>query len=91
MPNHGVYVNELATAVSTPVAVETGIPFVIGLAPVHTADNPAAAGQPDAEAGLSGGGRSRHHDHAPAHTMRLNCLSSLVFVSLTQTGRPWGQ
>ncbi len=24
-------------------------------------------------------------------TMRLNCLSSSVFVSLTQTGRPWGQ
>ena len=46
MPKHGVYVNELASAVSTPVAVETGIPFVIGLSPVHTADNPAAAGQP---------------------------------------------
>lgn len=46
MPKHGVYVSELGTAVSTPVAVETGIPFVIGLAPVHTADNPAAVGQP---------------------------------------------
>ena len=46
MPNHGVYVSELGTAVSTPVTVETGIPFVIGLAPVHTADNPATAGQP---------------------------------------------
>ncbi len=46
MPNHGVYVNELGTAVSTPVAVETGIPFVIGLSPIQNADNPAAAGQP---------------------------------------------
>ncbi len=46
MPKHGVYVNELGTAVSTPVAVETGIPFVIGLSPIHTADNPAEAGQP---------------------------------------------
>ena len=46
MPKHGVYVNELGTTVSTPVAVETGIPFVIGLSPVHTADNPAVAGQP---------------------------------------------
>ena len=46
MPKHGVYVSELGTAVSTPVAVETGIPFVIGLSPVHTADNPAAAGAP---------------------------------------------
>lgn len=46
MANHGVYVSELGTAVSTPVAVETGIPFVIGLAPVHTAGNPADAGVP---------------------------------------------
>ena len=46
MPKPGVYVNELGTAVSTPVAVETGIPFVIGLSPIHTADNPAEAGQP---------------------------------------------
>lgn len=46
MANHGVYVSELGTAVSTPVAVETGIPFVIGLAPVHTAGNPAPAGNP---------------------------------------------
>jgi len=46
MPNHGVFVSELDTAVSTPVTVETGIPFVIGLAPVHTADNPADAGVP---------------------------------------------
>ena len=46
MANHGVYVSELGTAVSTPVAVETGIPFVIGLSPVHSADNPAAAGAP---------------------------------------------
>lgn len=46
MPNHGVNVNELATAVSTPVAVATGIPFVPGLSPIHTADNPAAVGQP---------------------------------------------
>ena len=46
MPKHGVYVSELSTSVSTPVAVETGIPFVIGLSPVHTADNPAAAGAP---------------------------------------------
>ena len=46
MPNHGVYVTEKGTSVRTPAAVETGIPFVIGLSPVHTADNPAAAGIP---------------------------------------------
>jgi phage tail sheath protein FI len=46
MPKHGVYVSEQSTSVSAPVSVETGIPFVIGLSPVHTADNPAAAGAP---------------------------------------------
>ena len=46
MPNHGVYVTERSTAVSTPVAVETGIPFFIGAAPVHKAENPATAGIP---------------------------------------------
>lgn len=44
--NHGVFVTEKATSVSTPVAAEVGIPFVIGSAPVHTADNPAEAGIP---------------------------------------------
>ena len=46
MPKHGVYVTEQGTSVRTPAAVETGIPFVIGLSPVHTADTPAAAGIP---------------------------------------------
>lgn len=46
MPKHGVYVSEQSTAVSAPVSVETGIPFVIGLSPIHTADNPAAVGAP---------------------------------------------
>ena len=46
MPNHGVYVAEQGTSVRTPVAVETGIPFVIGLAPVQAAANPAAVGVP---------------------------------------------
>ena len=46
MPKHGVYVSEQSTSVSAPVAVETGIPFVIGLSPIHTADSPAAAGAP---------------------------------------------
>ena len=46
MPKHGVYVSELSTSVSAPIAVETGIPFVIGLSPINAADNPAAAGAP---------------------------------------------
>ena len=44
--NHGVYVSQQATSVSTPVVAESGIPFVVGLAPVQAADNPAAAGTP---------------------------------------------
>ena len=46
MPKHGVYVTEQGTSVRTPAAVETGIPFVIGLSPVHAADKPAVAGVP---------------------------------------------
>lgn len=46
MPKHGVYVSEANTAVSTPVAVETGIPFVIGLSPIQNAASPAAIGVP---------------------------------------------
>lgn len=44
--NHGVFVSEKATSVSTPVVAEVGIPFVIGSAPVHIAENPAKKGVP---------------------------------------------
>ena len=44
--NHGVFVSEKSTSVSTPVVAESGIPFVIGSAPVHAAENPAAVGIP---------------------------------------------
>ena len=44
--NHSVTVNEQATSVMTPVTAESGIPFVVGVAPVHTADNPVEAGVP---------------------------------------------
>ena len=46
MPKHGVFVTEQATSVGTPVAVETGVPFVIGLSPINLAENPANAGVP---------------------------------------------
>lgn len=46
MPNHGVFVRQAATSVSTPNVAECGIPFVIGTAPVQSADNPAGAGVP---------------------------------------------
>ncbi len=39
---HGVYVREQKTSVSTPVVAESGVPFVIGTAPVHSAESPAA-------------------------------------------------
>lgn len=44
--NHGVYVSEQATSVSTPVVAESGIPFVVGTAPVQSAQNPAQKGIP---------------------------------------------
>ena len=43
---HGVYVSEIATAVTVPVVADCGIPFVIGAAPVHLAENPAASEVP---------------------------------------------
>lgn len=42
MPDkHGVYVSELATAVTVPVVADCGVPFVIGAAPIQLAENPA--------------------------------------------------
>lgn len=41
MPNHGVFVSQKATAISTPVVAESGVPFVVGTAPAHTAATPA--------------------------------------------------
>lgn len=38
---HGVYVREQETSVSTPVVAESGVPFVVGTAPVHMAEAPA--------------------------------------------------
>ena len=43
---HGVYVTEQATSVATPLGAESGVPFVVGLAPVHRADSPAKPGVP---------------------------------------------
>lgn len=44
--NHGVYVRQQKTSVSTPLGALSGIPFVVGTAPVQMADNPATAGVP---------------------------------------------
>lgn len=46
MVNHGVNATEQATSVSTPVVAESGVPFVLGIAPVQAADTPAKAGVP---------------------------------------------
>lgn len=46
MARHGVFVSEQATSVGTPVVAQVSIPFVIGAAPVHSAESPAAAGSP---------------------------------------------
>lgn len=43
---HGIYVYEQATAVSTPVTADVGVPFVVGTAPVHAAAKPARVGVP---------------------------------------------
>jgi len=46
MIKHGVYVNEQATSVSTPVVADMGIPFVIGASCISRASNPAETGIP---------------------------------------------
>jgi hypothetical protein len=46
MPNHAVIVREVATSVSTPATVETGIPFIVGLSPIQNAESPAGVGVP---------------------------------------------
>lgn len=46
MIKHGVYVGEQATSVSTPVAADMGIPFVIGASCITRAENPAESGVP---------------------------------------------
>ena len=43
---HGVFATQKPTSVSTPVKAPSGVPFVIGGAPVHTAKNPATVGKP---------------------------------------------
>ena len=46
MANHGVNVNEVATSLAAPTAAATGIPFIVGCAPIHSADHPAALNVP---------------------------------------------
>lgn len=43
---HGVSARQQATSVLTPAVAESGIPFVVGTAPVHMAERPAVAGVP---------------------------------------------
>ena len=43
---HGVYVSEVPTRITVPIVADCGIPFVIGAAPVHLAENPAASEVP---------------------------------------------
>jgi len=44
--NHGVFVKEQDTSVSTPVTAAVSVPFVIGCAPVQAAVDPAEVGVP---------------------------------------------
>lgn len=46
MAKHGVYVSEQATSVGVPVVAESGIPFVIGAAPIQSAEKPTKIGEP---------------------------------------------
>ena len=44
--NHGVYVHQQGTSVSTPLVAQSGVPFVVGTAPMQMAENPGTVGVP---------------------------------------------
>ena len=46
MANLGVHVNEKATAVAIPVVADSGLPYVTGTAPIHTAAKPGKINTP---------------------------------------------
>lgn len=46
MAKHGIFADSVGSGVSSPIVAETGIPFVIGSAPVQSAAHPAAVGLP---------------------------------------------
>lgn len=46
MSKHAVHYSEQATSVLTPSVADSGIPFVVGTAPVHMASSPAKVGVP---------------------------------------------
>ena len=43
---HGVYAQEKATSLVTPLVADVGIPFVVGAAPVQSAGSPARPNVP---------------------------------------------
>ena len=43
---HGVFVSQQPTSVATPVVAPSGVPFVIGTAPIQAVESPAAVGIP---------------------------------------------
>ena len=43
---HGVYAQEKATSLVTPLVADVGIPFVVGAAPVQSAGSPARSNVP---------------------------------------------
>ena len=46
MPEHGIFIRQQATSVSTPVVADSGVPFAVGLAPIQAAESPAVSGKP---------------------------------------------
>lgn len=46
MANHGIFVTQKDTGVATPSTATSGVPFVVGTAPLSTAENAATAGVP---------------------------------------------
>lgn len=47
MANLGIHIYEQATSISTPLVADSGIPFVVGIAPSHAAASPGKAYNPN--------------------------------------------
>ena len=96
MANHGVFTNEAATALSTPAAAASGIPFVLAVAPLASvdADDRAAVEVPVLatsfdEAKKSLGYSENWTDYGISEFMDYHfkkaCCQPAIFLPLTET------
>ena len=96
MPNHGVFVTEAATGVSTPNQAASGIPFVIAVAPLSLADADTRAtaltpvlatsyAEAEAQLGYSDNWVDYGISEFMYHHFKLCAQQPAIFLPLTET------